>query len=56
MTLAGLIHSIRRRGKGGSFVALEDHTGRIEVSLFDEVWSLYADLLIKDEIIVVVLQ
>jgi len=53
MTLAGLVHSIRRRGKGGSFVAIEDHTGRIEVAMFDETWSRYADILAKDEIIVV---
>lgn len=53
MTLAGLVHAIRRRGKGGSFVAMEDPSGRIEVQIFDETWSLYADLLNKDEIIVV---
>jgi DNA polymerase-3 subunit alpha len=53
MTLAGLVRTIRRRAKGGNFVAMEDHTGRIEVSMFDETWSLYADMLSKDEIIVV---
>jgi len=53
MTLAGLVHAIRRRGKGGSFLAIEDATGRIEVALFDDSWSLYADILNKDEIIVV---
>jgi DNA polymerase-3 subunit alpha len=53
MTLAGLVHAIRRRGKGGSFVAMEDQSGRIEVQIFDEAWSLYADMLNKDEIIVV---
>lgn len=53
MTLAGLIHSVRRRVNRGSFVAIEDQTGRIEIAMFDETWSLYADLLNKDEIIVV---
>jgi DNA polymerase-3 subunit alpha len=53
MTLAGLIHSIRRMGTRGSFVAIEDITGRMEVAMFDETWSLYADMLNKDEIIVV---
>ena len=53
MVLAGLVHAIRRRGNRGGFVALEDHTGRIEAALFDDTWTLYADLLNKDEIIVV---
>jgi DNA polymerase-3 subunit alpha len=53
MVLAGLVHAIRRRGNRGGFIALEDHTGRIEASLFDDIWTLYAELLNKDEIIVV---
>ncbi|MEE4217984.1 MAG: DNA polymerase III subunit alpha [Xanthomonadales bacterium] len=53
MTLAGLVHDVRKRGNRGGFVAIEDHTGRMEVSLFDDAWTLYADLLQKDEIIVV---
>ncbi len=53
MTLAGLVHSIRRMGTRGSFVAIEDITGRMEVAMYDETWSLYADLLNKDEIIVI---
>lgn len=52
MTLAGLVHDVRRRGGRGGFVAIEDHTGRMEVALYDEAWTLYADLLQKDEIIV----
>ena len=53
MILAGLVHAIRRRGNRGGFVSLEDHTGRIEAALFDDTWTLYAELLNKDEIIVV---
>jgi DNA polymerase-3 subunit alpha len=53
MVLAGLVRAIRRLGNRGGFVAIEDHTGRIETAFFDEVWTLYADLLNKDEIIVV---
>jgi DNA polymerase-3 subunit alpha len=53
MTLAGLVHSIRRMGNRGSFVSIEDQTGRLEVALFDEVWALYAEILIKDEIVVI---
>ncbi|MGD8680718.1 MAG: DNA polymerase III subunit alpha [Lysobacterales bacterium] len=53
MLLAGLVQAIRRRGNRGGFIAIEDHTGRMEVSLFDETWALYSSLLNKDEIIVV---
>jgi DNA polymerase-3 subunit alpha len=53
MVLAGLVRAIRRRGNRGGFVAIEDHTGRMEMALFDEAWALYADTLSKDEIIVV---
>jgi DNA polymerase-3 subunit alpha len=54
MTLAGAIRAVRRRlNRGGAFVAIEDHTGRLEVALYDQVWTQYADLLNKDEIIVV---
>ncbi len=53
MVLAGLVQAVRRRGNRGAYVALEDHTGRIEAALFDDAWALYADLLNKDEILVV---
>jgi DNA polymerase-3 subunit alpha len=53
MVLSGLVRAIRRRGNRGGFVALEDHTGRIEAALYDEAWTLYAELLNKDEILVV---
>jgi DNA polymerase-3 subunit alpha len=53
VVLAGLVQAVRRRNKGGGFVSIEDGTGRIEVSFFDESWSLYADLLTRDEIVVV---
>ena len=44
---------MRKRANRGGFVAIEDHTGRLEVSLFDEAWTLYAEMLNKDEVIVV---
>jgi DNA polymerase-3 subunit alpha len=52
MVLAGMVRTIRRRGNRGGFIALEDHSGRIEASLFDDAWTLYAELLNKDEILV----
>ena len=53
MVLAGIVSAMRRKNRRGRFVAMEDHTGRIEVALFDEVFNMYADLLSKDQIIVV---
>jgi DNA polymerase-3 subunit alpha len=53
MVLAGQVSSLRRRSRRGRFVAIEDHTGTLEVALFDEVYGLYADLLDKDQLIVV---
>ncbi|MFT5139714.1 MAG: DNA polymerase-3 subunit alpha [Rhodothermales bacterium] len=53
MVLAGIVSAMRRRNRRGRFIAMEDHTGQIEVALYDEVFSLYADLLDKDQVIVV---
>jgi len=53
MVLAGLVSTLRRRNRRGRYISIEDHTGALEVALFDEVYGLYADLLDKDEVIVV---
>jgi DNA polymerase-3 subunit alpha len=53
MVLAGLVVTLRRANRRGRFLTMEDHTGRLEVALFDEAVALYGDLLVKDEIIVV---
>ena len=53
MVLAGLVCAIRRSNRNGRFVTIEDHTGRLEVALYDEAFTLYAELLNKDEMIVV---
>ena len=53
MLLAGMVRALRRRNNRGGFVAIEDHTGRVEVNFFEETWTLYAELISKDEIIVV---
>ncbi|MEE4173878.1 MAG: DNA polymerase III subunit alpha [Xanthomonadales bacterium] len=52
MTLAGLVCAVRRANRR-LFVTIEDHTGRMDVALYDEAFALYADLLNKDEMIVV---
>jgi DNA polymerase-3 subunit alpha len=51
-TLAGLIMAIRRMGRG-TFVAIDDGTARMEVTIFDRLYQQVADLLVTDEIIVV---
>ena len=53
MVLAGIVMELRRRGQRGRFVAIEDHTGRVEVSLFDEVYAQFAEHLVKGQVIVV---
>jgi len=50
--LAGLVRDVRRRGNRGAFVAIEDHTGGLEVALFDDAWALFADMLVRDETLV----
>jgi DNA polymerase-3 subunit alpha len=53
MTLSGMVKSVRRRMNKGGFIAIEDYTGRMEVTLFEKVWQQYAQLLAKDEILVI---
>ncbi len=53
MTLAGLVLAIRRRPGRGGFLALGDGTGRLEVAVFDPLYSECADRLASDEIVVV---
>ncbi len=53
MTLAALVTSLRRRTQRGHFIALEDHTGRVDAFLSNETFATYADLMIKDTIIVI---
>jgi DNA polymerase-3 subunit alpha len=52
VTLAGLVLEIRRRGGRTSFV-LDDRSGRIEVTLFDDVYQQYRALIARDSILVV---
>ena len=51
-TVAGLIHEIRKRGTRLSFV-LDDRSGRIEVSVFDEIYQQHRDLIVKDALVIV---
>jgi DNA polymerase III subunit alpha len=52
VTVAGLIMDVRKRGNRVS-VVLDDDSGRLEVTLFNEAFQEYRDVLSKDEIVVV---
>ena len=53
MTLAALVTSLRRRTARGHYIAIEDHSGRIDMFLSNETYATYADLLDKDTLIVI---
>jgi DNA polymerase III subunit alpha len=52
LTVAGLVLDIRRRGNRTSLV-LDDGSGRLEVSLFDEVLQQHREIISKDAILLV---
>ncbi|HEY5775866.1 MAG TPA: DNA polymerase III subunit alpha, partial [Xanthomonadales bacterium] len=53
MTLAALVTSLVRRTARGHFIAVDDHTGRIDAFLSNEVYATYADLMVKDAIVLI---
>jgi DNA polymerase-3 subunit alpha len=50
LTLAGLIVEIRRRGPRVSFM-LDDRSGRMEVTMFEEVYQRHRELIVKDALV-----
>jgi DNA polymerase-3 subunit alpha len=52
VTVAGLVDEIRKRGQRVSII-LDDRTGRIEATLFDEVFQRHRDLIVKDAMVLV---
>jgi DNA polymerase-3 subunit alpha len=52
VTVAGLIDELRKRNGRSSFV-LDDRSGRMEVTLFEEQAAQYRELLAKDELVLV---
>jgi DNA polymerase-3 subunit alpha len=52
VTVAGLVMDVRKRGNRVT-VTLDDDSGRLEVSLFNEAFQEFRHLLTKDEIVVV---
>ncbi len=49
-TLAGLVLEVRRRGTRISCI-LDDRSGRMEVTLYEEVYQRHRDLLVKDALL-----
>ncbi len=52
VTVAGLVLEIRRRGPRMTLL-LDDRSGRIEVSLFDDVWQQHRTVIARDAVLVV---
>jgi DNA polymerase III subunit alpha len=52
VTAAGLVLELRKRGNRNSFI-LDDRTGRIEVTLFEDLWNQYRDIATKDALVLV---
>ncbi|HEX7080884.1 MAG TPA: DNA polymerase III subunit alpha [Gammaproteobacteria bacterium] len=52
VTLGGVVMDVRRRG-GRVSIELDDNTGAIEVTLFDEVYAEARHLVVKDAVLVV---
>jgi DNA polymerase-3 subunit alpha len=48
----GYVHEVRKRGARVSML-LDDRTGRIEVTFFDEVFQQHRDLIVKDALLLV---
>ena len=53
MTLGALVTPLVRRTARGYFIAIEDHSGRVDAFLSNEVYATYADLMVKDSIVVI---
>ena len=53
MTLVALVTSLQRRTARGHFIAVDDHTGRVDAFLSNETYATYADLLTKDAIVMI---
>ena len=53
MTLVALVTSLQRRTARGHFIAVDDHTGRVDAFLSNETYATYADLMVKDSIVLI---
>jgi len=53
MTLVALVTSLQRRTPRGHSIAVDDHTGRVDAFLSNETYATYADLMVKDAIVLI---
>ncbi|MBK6598936.1 MAG: DNA polymerase III subunit alpha [Proteobacteria bacterium] len=51
-TVGGLVHEVRRRGTRVS-ILLDDKSGQLEVSFFEDVFQQFKDLIVKDSLLLV---
>ena len=52
VTVGGLIDEVKKRG-ARVILTLDDRTGRLEVSLFDDVFQKYRDVIVKDALVLI---
>jgi DNA polymerase-3 subunit alpha len=52
VTVAGLIDEVKKRGPR-TILSLDDRTGRVEVTLFEDVFQRYRELVAKDALVLV---
>ena len=52
VTVAGLIDEVKKRGPR-VILSLDDRTGRIEVTLFEEVYQRHRELVVKDALVLI---
>ncbi len=52
VTIGGLIDEVKKRGPR-TVLVLDDRTGRLEVSLFDDVFQKYRELIAKDALVAI---
>jgi DNA polymerase-3 subunit alpha len=52
VTVAGLVLEIRKRGNRNSFI-LDDRSGRLEVTMFEDIYQQFRSVVTKDAILVV---
>lgn len=53
MTLAALVTTLNRRTPRGHSIAVDDHSGRVDAFFSNENYATYADLMVKDAIVVI---
>lgn len=53
VVIAALVMAVRRRPGKGAFVAIDDGKARLEINVFEEIYSNSEDLLQKDQLVII---